>query len=799
MVAVVVAVVAALAPVLAPVVAPGAGTAQAAVSGGAFRAGDIVSDAVFFDASTMDERQVQAFLDARGSACRAGEMPCLKDYREDTPSRAADANCAGYTGAAQQSAAQVVVAVARSCGVNPRALLVLLQKESGLVSKTAPSAISYRSATGYGCPDGKPCNAEYYGFSNQVYRAAWAFKNYAAHAATSPYRPGRSNEILFHPDRACGSAPVHIENQATAGLYRYTPYQPNAAALANVYGTGDACSAYGNRNFWRIMTDWFGSTQHSVLGEMFAAWMADGGPDGFVGAPTAAEECTAAGCSQRFARGSTAWSPATGAHLVKGDIEAAWRARGGATGALGVPTGPEQCGPAGGGCRQDFAAGAVLWSPAAGARVVEGAVHAAWRAAGGATGDLGEPLADQRCTSAQRCVQEFTGGTVAWLAGADARVVTGQVRAAWTADGGAGGFLGLPTGAERCGLAGGGCSQAFERGTVVSSPATGTRVVKGEIDAAWRADGAQDGFLGHPVANERCGLAAGGCTQRFTRGTIAWSPATGARPVKGDIAATWTGDGAETGFLGYPTANERCGLAGGGCTQRFTRGTIAWTPGTGARAVKGEIDASWTADGAETGYLGHPTANERCGAAGSGCTQAFSRGTIAWSPTTGVSRVKGEISASWTGDGAQAGYLGHPTANERCGLAGGGCTQAFSRGTIAWSPATGASRVKGEINASWTADGAQAGYLGHPTANERCGLAGGGCTQAFSRGTIAWSPATGAARVKGQIDAAWRGAGAQGGTLGYPTANEALTAVGWTQAFQRGRITVTRDGRTTLP
>ncbi len=30
--------------------------------------------------------------------------------------------------------------------------------------------------------------------------------------------------------------------------------------MNNLYGTGDGCSAYGNRNFWRMYTDWFGST-----------------------------------------------------------------------------------------------------------------------------------------------------------------------------------------------------------------------------------------------------------------------------------------------------------------------------------------------------------------------------------------------------------------------------------------------------------------------------------------------------------------------------------------------------------
>ena len=52
---------------------------------------------------------------------------------------------------------------------------------------------------------------------------------------------------------------MFIDNQATAALYVYTPYRPNAAALGNMYGTGDSCSSYGNRNFWRMFSDWFGN------------------------------------------------------------------------------------------------------------------------------------------------------------------------------------------------------------------------------------------------------------------------------------------------------------------------------------------------------------------------------------------------------------------------------------------------------------------------------------------------------------------------------------------------------------
>lgn len=60
----------------------------------------------------------------------------------------------------------------------------------------------------------------------------------------TPYIVG-NNSIRWNQNAACGSSVVNIENRATQALYNYTPYQPNAAALAAGYGTGDGCSAYG--------------------------------------------------------------------------------------------------------------------------------------------------------------------------------------------------------------------------------------------------------------------------------------------------------------------------------------------------------------------------------------------------------------------------------------------------------------------------------------------------------------------------------------------------------------------------
>ena len=235
-------------------------TSASAADGSNFDPGMIISDAVFYDSTTMTAAQIQSFLNARVPSCRIGYV-CLKDYRQNTTNQPARSEgCAAYAGRANETAAQIISKVATACGINPRALIVLIEKEQGLISDDWPTSRQYRSATGYGCPDTADCDTNYYGFFNQVYHASWQFKKYRANPGIRQYQAGRNNTILWHPNASCGSSSVYIKNQATAGLYIYTPYRPNTAALRNLYGTGDSCSSYGNRNFWRMFTDWFGST-----------------------------------------------------------------------------------------------------------------------------------------------------------------------------------------------------------------------------------------------------------------------------------------------------------------------------------------------------------------------------------------------------------------------------------------------------------------------------------------------------------------------------------------------------------
>lgn len=225
-----------------------------------FRPGNIISNAVFFNSSTMNEAQISAFLAQRGPRCQAG-FTCLKDFVQTTSTRPADSYCAGYAGASSEPAARIIYKVAQSCRINPQVLLVMLEKEQSLVTHSNPSTYRFRAAMGQGCPDTAGCDTRYYGFMNQVYGAARQMQIYTENRYFTYYAPGKTWNVRFNPNAACGSSPVFIENQATANLYYYTPYQPNASALRAGYGLGDGCGAYGNRNFFHFFNDWFGSTQ----------------------------------------------------------------------------------------------------------------------------------------------------------------------------------------------------------------------------------------------------------------------------------------------------------------------------------------------------------------------------------------------------------------------------------------------------------------------------------------------------------------------------------------------------------
>ena len=305
-----------------------------------FDPGFIIGDDVFYNSSTMSVSDIQNFLNSKVPSCNVNHSNytgssgttysapwiCLRDFYENPGSayvvdfsyKATDgstrsdsrtyyennfyrytsltpiykdgdytkgidylkpgiSNVGGAIPSGSISAAQIIYNTAQQYGINPQVLIVLLQKEQGLITDTWPGPWQYQAATGYGCPDTSPCNSVYSGFSKQVAGAAWQFKAYQSNPSAFSYVANRNNSVLWNPDSSCGSSSIYIQNQATAGLYNYTPFRPNSAALAAGYGEGDRCSSYGNRNFWLYFTDWFGDTGNryittEVVGDSFRLW-----------------------------------------------------------------------------------------------------------------------------------------------------------------------------------------------------------------------------------------------------------------------------------------------------------------------------------------------------------------------------------------------------------------------------------------------------------------------------------------------------------------------------------------------
>ena len=269
-----------------------------------------------------------------------------------------------------------------------------------------------------------------------------------------------------------------------------------------------------------------------------------------------------------------------------------------------------------------------------------------------------------------------------WSCAADAHAVFEPELTVWSAAGGMDGRLGLPTTDRVCGLRSGGCYQEYEGGSIVTGPGTGTRVVPDLIHDSWVATGRESGRLGYPVADEVCGLREGGCVQQYQGGSIYRDPFGRAHVIDGAILARWRALGGENGHLGYPDGNARCGFDRGGCLQDFRGGVISWSPATGAQTVDGAILAIWGSMGSANSRYGYPVAGARCGLRDGGCLQQLQAGHIYWSPQTWAAAVDGAIFATWGSMGYENGRYGYPLSNARCGVRGGGCVQEFQRGSI---------------------------------------------------------------------------------------------------------------------
>ena len=234
-----------------------------------FDPGYIISDWQMSNYTSMTEAEIQDFLWKKGKCYNTSfsavgtRVDYFSDSTPPTTWHVKDGHtvCLAEEDMNGETAAHIIWQTAQDYKINPQVLIVLLQKETGLITDPIPNSWDYQRATGYGCPDTAACSSKYYGFKNQIRNAAALFRTVLDGGWTN--YPLGENYVQYNPNAACGGSVVNIRSLATSALYRYTPYQPNAGALAAGYGTA-SCGAYGNRNFYLYFQDWFGGITYEA-------------------------------------------------------------------------------------------------------------------------------------------------------------------------------------------------------------------------------------------------------------------------------------------------------------------------------------------------------------------------------------------------------------------------------------------------------------------------------------------------------------------------------------------------------
>ena len=140
-----------------------------------------------------------------------------------------------------RSASDIIWNASQTFSLNPRFLLVLLQREQSLVEDDRPSQDQLDWAMGYAvcddCRKDDPQIQKYKGFANQVYYAAKRIRE--SFLTDLEVRGSTINGFGPGIVRSIDQATVIPANYATSVLYSYTPH------------------LHGNQNFVRIWNRWF--------------------------------------------------------------------------------------------------------------------------------------------------------------------------------------------------------------------------------------------------------------------------------------------------------------------------------------------------------------------------------------------------------------------------------------------------------------------------------------------------------------------------------------------------------------
>lgn len=174
--------------------------------------------------------------DLEMTSCNAMTKDDIQNFLKSKPGKLATYKYFNPLFSMEMSAAEIIWQAAQTYQINPKVLLVLLQKEQSLVENPNATQYNFDWATGYavcdGCSLSDPVVQKFKGFYQQVTSSAGRLRYYFDHSTESWIKkPGSIYSI--------DSMPVIPMSRATAFLYTYTPH------------------FLGNYNFWRVWQRWF--------------------------------------------------------------------------------------------------------------------------------------------------------------------------------------------------------------------------------------------------------------------------------------------------------------------------------------------------------------------------------------------------------------------------------------------------------------------------------------------------------------------------------------------------------------
>ncbi|MGW4060990.1 PQQ-dependent sugar dehydrogenase [Amycolatopsis sp. NPDC004747] len=303
-----------------------------------------------------------------------------------------------------------------------------------------------------------------------------------------------------------------------------------------------------------------------------------------LGAPVAAELTDGPVHHRAYANGRMYWSADTGTRYITGPVLDKYLAYNGHT-LLGPPSTDTLTTPDGVAQYNhsliNGTVGSIYYTPATGAHLIFGEIRKKWaeldyeRGVGYPTTDeLGTPDGVARYN---HFVKDGTVGSIYYTPWTGAHAIFGEIRKKWaeldyergvgypTTD-----ELGTPDGVARY-------NHFVKDGTVGSvyyTPWTGAHAIFGEIRKKWAALDYERG-LGYPATDELGTPDGRGRYNHFTAGgSIYYTWTTGAHVVKGEIRKRWAALGWEYSYLRYPRSDEY--VANGVYRSDFEGGYITY-------------------------------------------------------------------------------------------------------------------------------------------------------------------------------------------------------------------------------